>query len=246
MRAFLIFAVSGFFTLAAPAAVHAQDYKTLLDIPDGATLVNLSATERVEVEQDLLVASLRYETKNRNPKALQDEINTVMEKALAASKKVSTVKVSTQQYHVYEYDENAGKRDLPPNKTWRGQQGLMVKGKNAADLLELVGTLQDLGLKVSGLNYTVSPELLEQTRESLLEAAMAKLTAKAERTAKSLGKKEVDFKQINVDMGGYYPQPAMYARDNMEMAVSAKMAAPVAAAGESEITLSVNAQALLR
>ena len=52
---FLAIAAFLLFT-ALPAA--AQDYQTVLDIPEGATLVSLSATERVEVDQDLLVADL--------------------------------------------------------------------------------------------------------------------------------------------------------------------------------------------
>ncbi len=237
--AFLLFVIT-----AMPA--KAQDYKTILDLPEGAALVSLSASERVEIEQDLLVANLQYETEDKNPRALQDKINKKMKEALDTAKKVASVKVSTQQYYVYEYDRNQGKKGLPVDKVWRGQQGLMVKGKTADELLDLVGKLQEMGLTAQGLNYQVSPELLEETRESLLEAALVKLKAKADRTAKALGKGGAELKMINVDMGGYYPQPVMMRAEAMNMAADMKMAAPVAAPGESEVTLSVSAQALLK
>ena len=240
---------------AFSAPVLAQDYQTVLDIPEGSTLVSLSATERVEVDQDLLVASLRYETENKDAKKLQSDINEIMKQALAKAKSVASVKVATQQYYVYPYDYDPNPQPIQPGeaprkleRTWRGQQGIEIKGKNADDLLTLVSALQELGLAMNGLNYTVSPELLEETRESLLETALTKLKSKADRTAKALGKTQSDLLQINVDIGGYYPQPMMARMDmagGAEMAM-AKMDAPVAAPGQSEVTLTVSAQAMLK
>jgi len=230
---------------SALTTVQAQDYKTLLDIPQGATLVNLSATERADVDQDLLVATLRYEAQKKQPRPLQNEINTVMAKALAAARQVASVKTATQAYQVYQYDLNQGKRHLPPDTVWRGQQGLVLKGKQADDLLELVAGLQELGFSMSDLSYTVSPELLEEKRESLLEAALIKLRAKAERTALTIGKRKTDFLQIDVDMGDRQPPPMLRSMAMAEAAPVAEMAAPVAAPGQSEITLTVTATALL-
>jgi predicted secreted protein len=237
---------------ALPA--KAQDYNTLLDIPEGATLVNLSATEMLEVDQDLLVATLRFEAKNKDPKKLQDDINEVMKKALDKAKSVPDVKVATQQYYVYpqDYDPNPqplekGEAPRKLERIWYGQQGIEIKGKKADDLLKLTGELQLMGLAITGLQYTISPELLEQTQESMLEAALTKLKAKAERTAKALGKSQTELLQVNVDIGGYYPAPMMARGMAMDAGMEmAKMDAPVAAPGQSQINLTVNAQALLR
>ncbi len=229
--------------LFLPLSANAQDYKTLLDIPEGATLVSLSATERVEVEQDLLIANLRFEAENASPKELQDQINKIMKKAVDEAKKVKSVKVSTQQYYVHEY-----RRDKHAPRTWRGNQGLQIKGKVADELLELTGKLQEMGLSMNGLSYSVSPELLEETRENLLEETLIKLQSKAARTAKALGKSKADLLQVNVSMGGgHYAQPQMMrGMAHAEMAMDSKMAAPVAAPGQSNITLTVSAQALVK
>lgn len=239
MRVFLpVFAV--FLLAALPAS--AQDYKTVLDIPEGATLISLSATERVEIEQDLLIANLRYETENTDPKKLQDEINRIMQKAVDAAKKVQSVKTATQQYYVQEY-----RRDKHAPRTWRGNQGLQLKGKKADELLQLTGDLQKMGLSMSGLSYSVSPELLEETRNNMLEAALKKLTTKAARTAKALGKTKADLLQINVDSGGGYARPQMMRAMAMDSGMAEmSMAAPVAAPGESQVTLTVSAQALVK
>lgn len=241
---------------ALPFTAHAQEAKSVLDLPEGQTIVNLSATERVEIDQDLLIGSLRYEEESKDPTALQNKINEVMKKAVELGKKYPEVKLSTEQYYVYPYDYDPSpetKENIPPEdkttkpeRIWRGQQGLQIKSKKADDLLKLSGELQALGLSMSGLNYTISPELLEQTQESLLEGAIIKLQSKADRTAKALKKSKADLLEMNVDIGGYYPQPMMARMEMASDAGSAKMAAPVAQAGQSEITLTVSAKALLK
>lgn len=238
--------------LAAPSAASAQDLNTVLSIPEGATLVSLSATERVEVDQDLLVSTLSIEARNADATALQDEINKVMTKALEEAKAFKTVKVSTQSYQVYPHEYVPDPRPLPSGekpeivREWRGSQSLMLRSKEPDDLLKLAGILQKMGMNTTGLSYTVSPELMEETQNSLLEAALTKLTVKAGRTAAALGKTKADLLSVNVDIGGHYPQPVMMMRGAMAMEAKADMAAPVAAAGQSEITLSVNAQALVK
>jgi len=241
---FLTALVLGMGVLAAPSA-QAQDYKTLLDIPQGSTLINLSATERVEVEQDLLIANLRYQDENKDAKAVQDAVNAKMKAALDEAEKVDSVKANTQQYYVHEYDRSRGK-SVRPDIVWRAQQGLVLKGKTADELLKLTGTLQEMGLVMSGLSYSVSPELLEETRNALLENALKKLRAKAERTAKALGKSSSEFLQVNVDVGGNGGRPPVMRAMSMDMSMAkAEMAAPVAAPGESEVTLSVSANVLI-
>lgn len=236
-------------TLLATAPARAQDLNTILDIPEGATLISLSATERVEVDQDLLIAQLSYESENQVAANLQDEINKVMKKAIDEAKKVSSVKVSTQSYQVYPMDYNPDPKGDPTKviRKWRGSQSLMLKSKTPDDLLALAGKMQEMGMNVNSLYYTVSPELLEETQNSLLEAALTKLKTKAERTGKALGKTKADLLNVNVDIGGYAPQPMMRGGAVMMKAEAAMdMAAPVAEAGQSDITLTVNAQALVK
>ena len=241
-------------TLPAPFTAQAQDYKTILDIPAGQTIINLSANERVEVQQDLLVASLRFESENVSPKALQDEINKIMTKALDLAKTYKDVKVETDQYYVYPYDPEPpkplkdGEKPSKSIRTWRGSQGLTIKSTTANQVLELTGALQEMGLSMNGLNYTISPALIEKTQDSLMEIALAKLQAKAERTAKALGKSKADLVEVNVDVGGnYYPQPMMMRAMAMDAgAVMEKAAPPVAAPGQSDINLTVSARAVLK
>jgi predicted secreted protein len=232
-----------FIMISAPAV--AQDYKTILDIPEGATLIGLSVTERTEVDQDLLIANLRYEAEDFDRIKVQDEINKAMAAAVKKAERVEDIKFSTQSYHIHSFNPNP--RSGQRVEKWRGQQGLQIKGKNPDTLLDLVGDLQADGFAMNGLNYQVSPELMEETKNAMLEDALKKLTVKAERTAKALGKNTANLLQVSVDSGGHHPQPMMMARSTMAMeAAPASMAAPVAAPGQTNITLSVSAQALIK
>lgn len=245
--------------LALPVSAQAQNNdgfaKGILDLPAGQTLINISTSERIEVDQDLLVATLRYESENKDARALQNEINEVMQKAVAAAKAVEGVKVVTQQYYVYPHDyqpiEDMRKApDEPSKKTeriWRGNQGLEIKSTQADTLLELTGSLQDMGLVMNNLSYTLSPEKAEETRDSLMEGALEKLKAKADRAAAALGKANADLLEVNVDSGYNGPQPMPMMRTMaMESAAMDKMAAPVAEPGQTEISMTVSARALLK
>ena len=221
-----------------------QDYKTLLDLPSGVTLLKVSATVREEVTQDLLVATLRYEIRNRDARELQNEINAKMRDALAKAQSFLEIRAVTQQYSIYQ-------TQVPPNRSdmiWVGSQGLELRSKQADELLKLTGELQSLGFSMQNLSYVVSPELYEATHDSLMEKALLKLQERASRAARALGKREADLAEVDVRTNQADVQsPMMHNRAfAMEMAADSSMSAPVAEAGESHISLTVSASALLK
>lgn len=226
----------------------AQDNNSIKPGP-GQTLITVSATERTEVTQDLLIATLRVEKESADATALQSEINALMTKAVAAAKKIAAVTVATDNYYVYPYDaqppvpveKNAGE---PAKKTWRGGQSLTLQGSDAEALLKLAGELQGMGLGMNGLTYTLSPVKLESVKDGLMEGALTKVKARAERAARALGKNKTELVEISIDSGmPDYPRPMMMNMKSMDAAES--MPAPVAEPGQSEITLTVTARALL-
>jgi len=66
----------------APLHAHAQNQDPILTLPDGQVILSISATERREVEQDLLVATLSYTALNKDSRAAQNEVNEAMKAAL--------------------------------------------------------------------------------------------------------------------------------------------------------------------
>lgn len=240
MRLFAIISVLLILALSQPAAAQMQD--PILSLPDGQVILNISATERKEVEQDLLVGTLSYIVTNREASAVQDEINTAMAKALDEAKGTKEVKVNTGAYQVYETTEPRTKEKL-----WRGQQSLTIKSMNAENLLELAQKLQQMGLTMNGLSYTLAPETAVDIQDNLMEAALKQLQERATRAAKALGKSGAELRDVNVNSSGIpYNHAPQMRMARAEIMSAAPMAAPVAAAGETTITLTVNARAILK
>jgi predicted secreted protein len=233
-------ALAGALAIAAAASVARAGDGGLQLPPAGHTLVNLSASERMTLPQDLLTAALRIEARGVEPRKVQDDINKAMTKALALAKAVPTVKTSTGGYQVYE-------QRLERNvRVWQGQQTVQLESKDSAALLDLAGKLQGAGFAVSGLNWSLSPERAESVRDELLVKALGNLKAKAALVARTLGKSGYELTDVNLD-GAPQPVP-MYRAVRMEMAMAADgaVAAPVAEAGETEVVVGVSARALLK
>lgn len=224
---------------AVATATQAQDINLL---PEGQTLITLSVTERVKVEQDTLIATLRIERENRSSETLQRGINAAMADALEESDGVSGVKVSTGYYSVYQYNnEPQGGR---VETLWRGSQSITLEGMNAQEVLDLAGQIQEMGFVMNQLSYTLSTEKSDEVRDGLMESAIKRAQANAERIALALGKSDVDIATLDVDTSLGYSQPTM-ARGMVAMDAMEK-ASPVAEAGESEVSLTVRVQAVAK
>jgi predicted secreted protein len=232
-------ALAGALAIAAAASVARAGDGGLQLPPAGHTLVNLSASERMTLPQDLLTAALRIEARGAEPRKVQDDINKAMTRALALAKAVPTVKTSTGGYQVYE-------QRLERNvRVWQGQQTVQLESKDSAALLDLAGKLQGAGFAVSGLNWSLSPERAESVRDELLVKALGNLKTKAALVARTLGKSGYELTDVNLE-GAPQPMP-MYRAARMEMAMAdGAVAPPVAEAGETEVVVGVSARALLK
>lgn len=251
MMSFRIIIALSLLVLSVSFPAFAQDANGLALPPEGSTIINFSATEKRTMPQDILIASLRIEVDDKDSASnIQNKINDAMAKALSLAKKESAFKISTGAYSVYKYDRPL-KRTTSDGDTfetvWRGSQTIEIESKDSAKLLDVVGKIQGMGFAMNNLAYTLSPEVMEKTRDELMVLALKKLTAKADIVAKTLGKTKVELVDVNVDAGG--PIAPMYktmmARGEMAMAADT-MAAPVAEAGETDVSLTVSARALIK
>lgn len=236
------------FSIFVLASAHAQDVVTL---PEGQTALNISATESIEVEQDLLVASMRIQVEDKDSKTVQKKINQAMADAVAFAKKNTSLKIETGQYYVspdYRYIKIPNETNQRVLDKWRGSQTLTIKSEAAEDVLNITGKIQDMGFMMNGLNYTLSQKKHEEIRDGLMEVVVKKLRDRAMRVAKALGKTDVDVVEINVDSNNYNPRP-VYARgakmEMMAMSDSA-MPAPTAEAGETNVSMTISARAIIK
>ncbi len=229
------------FLIGATRPVVADQEPTILSLPQGQVILDISATERREITEDLLVATLSCQRVNTDPIELQNAINTTMRQALDLAAKVPEVKTATGSYSVYPTTDPRTKE-----RKWQGSQSLTLKSKEAHALLQLAGTLQELDLTMNSLNYTVDPETAITVQDSLMESALKRLQARADRAASALGKSKAELREVNVQ-GESIPHPEMMRSDYLDTGMQAKaMAPPVAQPGKAAITLTVTSRALLK
>ena len=216
----------------------AQNQFNLNELQAGQLVLNLSATEQLSVDQDTLNVYIQYSAQGRNTSALQNEVNEAMREALKILEATDNIEYSTQQYHVYNMQ---GRNNQNP--TWRAQQSIQMSSINAEALLVVTARLQQLGLTVNSMNYSLSSEKYEEVSDSLMNAALQKLQARANEAASTLNKATAALVEVSLNGGNnqlFRGAMASMAMDSME-----SMAVPVAEPGTTQVSLTVSARALL-
>lgn len=232
--------VAGIIVLLLPLAIQAQQSGPGL-LPEGQTLISLSVTERRDVVPDRLVATLRVERDDRDPEALQQHINSMMERALEHIGDPGDITVSTGRYTVYQYERQpqGGRSDT----VWRGSQSVSLQTDEAYERVhELAGELQGLGFVMNQLNWELSSRRADEIRETLLEAAIGRARAQAERAGQALGRDDVEVAEVTVENEGG-SSPVMMRTTYMDTAESS---APSSRPGETEVSLTLSVRAVAR
>ena len=231
--------------LSGPPA-GAQNNFDLGDLDPGQVLLNLSAAEQIEVEQDTLNATLQYSTQGRDKNALQDEVNRAMAEALAMlEEEAENVEFSTGQYHVYTFQPGRPTRGDLETPLWRAEQSLRLTGRDSGELLELAGDLQEAGLHITSLRYSLSAEKYREVADSLLQTVLGRLRARAEEAAAALGKGSAELIEVGINDEmplGYYPEVMMARADAAD---AGAVQPPSASPGLTQVMVNVSARALL-
>jgi len=235
------------FLLAACAGsiALAQNQLNLGELQPGQLALNLNITEQQRVDQDTLNASVQFVTQGRNKNELQKEVNSAMQAAVNKVRAITEVEFNTTYYQVQIVQTGRSSKTDIANPVYRAQQGMQLKSTDSATLLELVGVLQQEGLTLDGLYYTLSESAHEKIAGSLLKAALLKLQNRAQDAAEVLGKKQADLIEVSMDGSPNFMESrqkfAMASMANTDMA----FVAPVAEPGDTLVSVSVSARAVL-
>src|SRR5690349_13688511 len=108
--------------------------------PNSVTIIRLTEKAERMMPRDHLRAGVAVEVTGPQAAQVQGEINRRMQAAIDKAKSVAGVTVASGGYSVYP-ERSPGKPTL-----WHGQQTLNLESDAAADLLQLVGDLQQQGL----------------------------------------------------------------------------------------------------
>jgi uncharacterized protein YggE len=128
---------------------------------------------------------------------------------------------------------------------WVATQGVTLRGREAAPLLELAGVLQQGGLALAGLDWGLSREADREAREEAQRMALDALRRRAAALAAQLEMTVTGLREVRVDAPRAQPMP----RAAMMQAGPARAAAappPVSVPEDAVVRATVEADLLLR
>ena len=193
----------------------------------GATLLHLSATGTVQETPDLLIAQLDAEASSASPVVAQRQVNGLIAAATAQAAKVVGIAAHLDGYSV----EHTGDKQT----LWTARQSLRLQGNDATALLELVGRLQQSGLVIGDLAWTLSPGRMQAASRRAADLALRTLQADAAAAAGSLGLKVGTLRDVSLTDQGGGPQPMFRMR-------AAAMAAPQATQDAQDVSREASAE----
>jgi len=203
------------------------------------TTIRLDQQAQKVVPRDRLQADLRVEASGPDSRSVQDEVNRRMATALAKARKNSALTVQSGGYGVYREQPAKGA------EIWHANQGITLVSKDFDSVLKLSGELQNDGLTLSGLRFFLAPETLRAAQSELTAQALSGLRDRATEIATDLGMSVTQYKEVtvgNATEGFDNRRPMMMAKAAMAPAI---VTPPDAEAGDSTITLNVQAEVVL-
>ena len=208
------------------------------DDDDDATLLSLTASAEREVDNDLMTVNLSIERRAADVSVAVEEVNTLMRQAFDRAKREPAAEVRSLGYSTSPVYDRERKQVEPV--AWQVTQVLELKGKDFEKLTALAGDLQQTGLAITQIQFSVSPEAQAGYRDELLDEAIVRWQRIAQRMGASLGASHLFPTEMTLhENGGFYPSPML--RSAVMEGVLAS--APALEAGRSIVRVTVSGQA---
>jgi predicted secreted protein len=206
-------------------------------LPAGATVLHLAERAERILPRDEVVAVLRVEMTGKTPPEVQAEVNRRMAAALEEAKKLATIRIETPSMSVYAI------RDPKNGTMWTASESLQLRSKDFAAALALVGKLEDQGLAVSSLSFSISSDALTGVQDALTAEALQRLRTRAAAVAADLALAVDHIRTVTVgDAAAPGPQPRIMMAARAEAGASPP---PAAEPGEAPVSVVVNAEVVL-
>jgi len=215
------------------ASAHAQ---TTAVAELKGTRVNLDARSSMEVENDVMRASLFIEMEDSDSTRLADKVNRATNDAARLAKGFSGVRSKTSGYTSYPVT------DKSKIVRWRSRSEISIEGEDFRLMAEAIGKLQAI-MQLGAVEFSVSPAARARAEDSLTQAAIAEFLRKAEMVTKGFKGGGFNVLEANVAAeGGYAPPRPMVMMKAMS---DSAPAAPSMEGGTSRISIVVNGAILI-
>jgi len=199
--------------------------------------INLDARSSVEVDNDVMRASLFVEMEDTDATRLADKVNRATNDALKLAKGFTGIRARTSGYTGYPVTEKS------KIVRWRSRSEIVVEGEDFRRMAEALGKLQAI-MQLGSVDFSVSPAARAKAEESLTQAAIAEFLRKAESITR--GFKGTGFNVIEAHVsadGGYAPPPRPMA--TMKSMSDSAPVAPAMEGGTTLVTVMVNGAILI-
>lgn len=231
--------IAGLLATVGAGAVSGQNIGMM---PPPQNVLQLSASATVEVRQDLLTMVLSTTREGPEPAALQTELKTALDAALAEARKNAEpgqLDVHTGNFGLYPRQGKDGRIT-----SWQGRAELVLEGRDFARISAAAGRIQSLG--VSRADFGLSREQRARVEDEAQQKAIENFRSRGEQIARGFGFGGYTLREVTVNSNEPYPQPQFKMRS---MAAPAAMAADGAVpveAGNSTVTVTVQGSVQLK
>jgi predicted secreted protein len=203
-------------------------------------VLQLSATGTVEVQQDLLSLSLTTSREGAEPTAVQSQLKSALDAALAEARKSvqpGLLDLRTGHFGLYPRYSQGGKIS-----GWQGTAELILEGRDFARITQTAARIQTM--TVASVNFGLSREQRAKVEGDAQAIAIDRFKAKAAELARGFGFHGYSLREVAVnanDQGA--PRPMR----SMALAGSAQADTPVPVeAGKTAVTVTISGSVHLR
>lgn len=203
----------------------AQDDKTYDQI-------DLTADARLEIENDLLIATVFAEAEDSDQADAAAAVNEAIAWATDRARRVSGIRLQTTSYTTRPLYAN-GRRITG----WAARQGLKLESADAEVLSTLLGELQER-VAVESMSYGLSDAARNAAEEQLIADAIAQFDRRANLIARELGREGYRIVRLNVGTQG--ANPLIYAAQAHIADAGTGLTPPEIEAGVQTLTVTIN------
>jgi predicted secreted protein len=227
--------LAGCLLAAAAAAVPAQT------LPPPQNVLQLQASGTVEVQQDLLQVNLTTARDGTDPSAVQTQLKTALDAALAEARKTAQpgqLDVRTGNFALYPRHNREGRIS-----GWTGTAELVLEGRDFGRITQAAGRIQSMTL--GGISFGLSREQRAKVEGEAQTVAIEKFKAKAAELARGFGFTGYTLREVavNANEPGFVPKMRMAAQG---AAVSSAESSVPVEPGKSTVVVTVSGSVQLR
>jgi predicted secreted protein len=223
--------------LLAAGAAHAQ----VATVTPPQNVLQLQASGTVEVQQDLLMLNLTTARDGTDPGAVQTQLKTALDAALAEAKKNAQpgqLDVRTGNFALYPRHNKEGRIS-----GWTGTAELVLEGRDFARITQTAGRITTMTL--GGVSFGLSREQRERVERQAQAVAIESFKVRAGELAKGFGFSGYTLREVAVNASdpGFQPRMRMMAQEARAAAADASV--PVEP-GKSAVVVTVSGSVQLR